>query len=165
MSRIIEATEAPAGGSVASPPASAATRFRMLRRISIGAAVVVSGWSVVELANLLAVHTTGAELYGVLVAALAGAGGACDLVLLRSSERRLWVTVAVLTLWAVVALGGLAGTAAHIIGPGADHGPIDPRPRPIAAPLVFTLLGLVGGAALWFGQRRGTRRNSDFGKE
>ena len=144
--------------------ADAASAFTR-RRLSVAAAIVVLGWSVVELVSLLTVHTTGPELYGVLVAALAVAAGLLGLITLRSSERRLWMTVAVLTVWAVVALGGVAGVAAHVIGPGAGHGPIDPRARPIAAPLVFTLLGLVGGAAVWFGQRRGTGHIRPFGKE
>jgi hypothetical protein len=63
------------------------------------------------------------------------------------------VLVAVLVVWAVVALGGIAGTVAHVVGPPIGEGPVDARPRPIPAPLVFTLLGLVGGAALLLGQR------------
>jgi len=129
----------------------------MRRRVSIVVAIVVLAWSIVELASLLSRHTTGPELYGVVVAGLAVAAGVLNLALLRSDQRRLWATVAVLVLWGVVALGGLAGTVAHIIGPVAGHGPIDLRPRPIPAPLVFTLLGLAGGAALWFGQRRRMR--------
>ena len=142
-----------------------ATSVVTRRRVSLATAIVVLGWSVVELVSLLAVHTTGPELYGVLVAALAVAAGALGLITLWSSERRTWATVAVLIVWAVVALGGIAGTVAHVIGPGAGHGPIDPRARPIAAPLVFTLLGLVGGAAVWFGQRRGVSRARPFEKE
>jgi hypothetical protein len=61
--------------------------------------------------------------------------------------------VAVLVLWAVVALGGLAGMIAHIVGPVPGHGPMDLRPRPIPAPLVFTLLGCVGALALSRGRR------------
>jgi hypothetical protein len=45
------------------------------------------------------------------------------------------------------------------------HGPVDLRPRPIAAPLIFTLLGLAGGAALFFGQRARIRRGPERGKE
>lgn len=71
----------------------------------------------------------------------------------RSPRVRLVATAAVLLLWTVVALGGLAGTIAHVIGPVPGHGPMDLRPRPIAAPLVFTLLGSVGAAALTLGQR------------
>jgi hypothetical protein len=85
--------------------------------------------------------------------------------LIPSKQRRLWATVAVLILWSVVALGGLAGTVAHIIGPVAGHGPIDLRPRPIPAPLIFTLLGLAGGAALWFGRRRRARPAHELRKE
>jgi 4-amino-4-deoxy-L-arabinose transferase-like glycosyltransferase len=132
--------------------------FRWRRRVAIVAAVLVLGWSVIELANLAVVHTVGPELYGVLVAALAVAAGIATLILLRSADRRLWASVAVLILWFVIAIGGLAGTVAHLVGPVAGHGPVDTRPRPIAAPLVFTFLGLAGGAALWFGQRRATAR-------
>jgi hypothetical protein len=92
------------------------------------------------------------------VACVAVLSGVLTLALLRSNERHLWATVAVLVLWSVVAIGGLAGTVAHVIGPVAGHGPVDLRPRPVPAPLVFTLLGLAGGAAVWFGQRRGARR-------
>jgi 4-amino-4-deoxy-L-arabinose transferase-like glycosyltransferase len=165
MSRISPALEAPARGSSRPGVTSEPARFRLRRRISVAAAIVVLGWSIVELGSLVAVHTTGPELYGLLVAALAVAAGALGLVVLRSSERVLWATVAVLIVWAVVALGGVAGVAAHVIGPGVGHGPIDPRPRPIAAPLVFTLLGFVGGAALWFGQRRGTRSRTSGEEE
>ena len=37
--------------------------------------------------------------------------------------------------------------------PDPAHGPVDPRPRPAGAPLIFTLLGVVGGGALFYGQR------------
>jgi drug/metabolite transporter (DMT)-like permease len=138
---------------------------RLRRRVSVLVAIVVLGWSMVELVSLLSRHTTGPELYGILVAVVAVAAGVLNLALLRSKERRLWATVAVLILWGVVALGGLAGTVAHIVGPVAGHGPIDLRPRPIPAPLLFTLLGLAGGAALWFGQRRETRRAYELREE
>jgi hypothetical protein len=163
MSRMTQAVERQAGGASATPAGREIARFR--RRICVAAALVVLGWSVAELVGLVAAHTTGPELYGVLVAVLAVGAGVLELIVLRSSDRRLWQTAAVLTLWAIVALGGVAGMVAHIIGPVAGHGPIDPRPRPIAAPLVFTVLGLVGGAALWFGQRRVDRSAGPFRKE
>ncbi len=144
--------------TAAPAPAAAETRDRLRRRISLVVAFVVLVWSIAELVNLAAVHTIGPELYGVLVAALAVAAGAADVALLRSSERRFWVSAGVLALWAVIALGGVAGVVAHIVGPVAGHGPVDTRPRPIAAPLVFTLLGVAGGAALFFGQRLGGLR-------
>jgi 4-amino-4-deoxy-L-arabinose transferase-like glycosyltransferase len=153
MSQTARAAEGPAADrSIAGAHGEAGFRWR--RRLAIATAVVVLGWSIVELASLALVHTTGPELYGLLVAALAVAGGIATLVVLRSRDRRLWATIPVLILWAVVALGGLAGVVAHIVGPVAGHGPVDPRPRPIGAPLIFTALGLVGAAALWFGQRR-----------
>jgi 4-amino-4-deoxy-L-arabinose transferase-like glycosyltransferase len=164
MSDIAGPTEAAARGP-STAVAAAGTSFRWRRRIAIGGAVIVLGWSIVELASLAVVHTTGPELYGVLVAALAVAAGVGTLILLRSSERRLWATVALLALWAVVVLGGLAGVVAHIVGPVAGHGPVDTRPRPIAAPLIFTAFGLVGSAALWFGQRRPGARDTISRKE
>ena len=114
---------------------------------------VVLGWSINYTVTLAVVHHTGAELYGVLTAAISTGAAAANLALLRSPRVRLIATGAVLLLWTVVALGGLAGTIAHVIGPVPGHGPMDPRPRPVAAPLVFTLLGIVGAAALALGQR------------
>jgi hypothetical protein len=125
---------------------------------------IALAYSVVEVISLGSRHTTGPELYGVLVAILAAGAGIANLALLRSGRPHAFVTIAVLVLWAVIALGGVAGTMAHIVGPSAEYGPVDLRPRPTAAPLAFTLLGLVGGAALLFGQR--TRRQAmDNGKE
>jgi hypothetical protein len=153
MSRFAETSGAATrGASAIDAPAVAGLGRR--RGVAIVVAFVVLGWSIVEVVNLTAVHTTGPELYGVGVAVLAVVAGIASLVLLRSGERRLWPTVAVLIIWTVVAIGGLAGTVAHIVGPVAGHGPIDTRPRPIAAPLIFTVLGVVGAAALWLGQRR-----------
>ena len=147
------------------PGASIFSRLQAGRRLSQIAAVVVLGWSIVELVGLLFRHTLGPELYGVLVAALAVAGGVLDVILLSSSARRFWISVGVLALWAIVALGGLAGVVAHIVGPVPGHGPVDLRPRPITAPLVFTLLGAIGGAALFFGQRQTGARSPERGKE
>jgi hypothetical protein len=165
MSTVTETTDVRAGGRSGSSNPSEEGGLRMRRRASILVAFVVLGWSIVELVSLVSKHTIGPELYGVLVAGLAVAAGVIDLALLRSEQRRLSATVAVLILWGVVALGGLAGTAAHVIGPVPGHGPIDLRPRPIPAPLIFTLLGLAGGAALWFGQRRGTRLAGELREE
>jgi 4-amino-4-deoxy-L-arabinose transferase-like glycosyltransferase len=119
--------------------------------------VVVLAWSVSEFGNLAVNHNTGAELYGLLTAALSVAAGVANVALLRSPRLQVLVSAAVLLLWAVVALGGLAGMIAHIVGPVPGHGPIDLRPRPIAAPLVFTLLGSVGALALFRGQRSRSR--------
>jgi hypothetical protein len=127
--------------------------------------VVVLGWSIKYTVTLSAVHTTGAELYGVLTAAFATAAAVANLALLRSTRIRTITTGAVLLLWAVVALGGIAGTIAHLVGPVPGHGPMDLRPRPIVAPLVFTLLGFVGAAALTLGQRARMRAAAKFEKE
>ena len=127
--------------------------------------LVVLAWSVDYTMTLAVVHNSGAELYGVLTAALSTAAAVASLVLLRSPRVRLAATAAVLVLWTVVAVGGIAGTIAHLLGPVAGHGFIDLRPRPIAAPLVFTLLGSVGAAALTFGQRARMRAVPTFEKE
>jgi hypothetical protein len=128
---------------------------RLTLFVSAGLALAVS---VAEFINLSGRHTVGAESYGLLVAGVAIAAGIFSLGLLLSPQRRVIATAAVLVLWAIVALGGLAGTYYHIVGVAPEYGPVDPRPRPIAAPLVFTLLGVVGGTALFFGQRAAIRR-------
>ncbi len=140
-------------------------RARTRRRVAQVVTGLVLVWSIVELVDLASIHTTGPELYGVLVAGLSVGAAVLSGLLLRSDERRLWYVLPLVGLWAIVALGGIAGSVAHIVGPVAGHGPVDPRPRPIAAPLVFTLLGIVGGAALWFGQRAATARTRIFEKE
>ena len=127
-------------------------------RRSLIASVVVFGWSAKSLVSLGLSHTTGPEMYGVLTAAIATGAAATNIALLRSPRRRLVIPAIVLVVWALVALAGLGGTVAHIVGPVAGHGPVDLRPRPIPAPLVFTLLGLVGAAALFLGQRAANRR-------
>jgi hypothetical protein len=128
---------------------------RLTLFVTAGLALAVS---VAEFINLSGRHTVGAESYGLLVAGVAIAAGIFSLGLLLSPQRRVIATAAVLVLWAIVALGGLAGTYYHIVGVAPEYGPVDPRPRPIAAPLVFTLLGVVGGTALFFGQRAAIRR-------
>jgi hypothetical protein len=156
MSAVARSTDS---SSRASPAATTKTRDRLIARICLVVALAVAVWSTLELVNLAGRHTTGAELYGVLTAALATVAGAASLVLLRSPYARGLFTVVVLVIWAVVALAGIAGVAAHLIGPVPGHGPIDARPRPVLAPLVFTLLGMAGGTALYVGRRAGRRHS------
>jgi drug/metabolite transporter (DMT)-like permease len=164
MSNLLHSTEASTGRSLV--PSSSREARRDLRRLaSLGVAVVVLVWSIVELVNLGLNHNTGPELYGILVAALSVVAGALSVTLLRSSEKRFFITVAVLILWAVIALGGIAGVVAHIVGPVPGHGPIDTRPRPVAAPLIFTALGVAGSAALFFGKTLGAGRLGKSGEE
>ena len=139
-------------------------RTATAHRFQVASGVVLA-WSIYYTVALAVVHNTGAELYGVLTAALATAAAASNVTLLRTPRVRVVVTGAVLVLWVVVALGGIAGGIAHIVGPVAGHGPIDLRPRPVAAPLVFTLLGSVGAAALVFGQRARLRAATTSEKE
>jgi Na+/H+ antiporter NhaA len=120
--------------------------------------IVVLGWSIKYTVSLGLDHTTGPEVYGVLTAALSTGAALATLALLRSSRMSTIVVGAVLVLWAVVALGGVAGTIAHVVGPVAGHGPVDLRPRPIPAPLIFTVLGVVGSTALVLGRRAAGRR-------
>jgi hypothetical protein len=121
------------------------------------ASIVVFGWSVKYLIGLGLSHTTGPELYGVLTAAIASGAAAANIALLRTPRRRLLVPAILVAVWVLVALAGIGGTVAHIVGPLAGHGPVDPRPRPIPAPLVFTVLATVGAVALVFGQRAANR--------
>lgn len=130
---------------------------RTRRRIALIVAFVVLAWSTLELIGLVSRHTTGPELYGVLVAVLAVGASILSLLLLAADRRRPTASAAVIALWAVIALGGVAGSVAHIVGPGEGHGVVDPRPRPPEAPLVFTTLGLVGGAAVFYGRARTAR--------
>ena len=164
MSTVTETNEVRAGVRTNGDPSDEGGP-RIRRRVSVLVAIGVLGWSIVEVFSLLSRHTTGPEMYGVFVAVLAVAASVLGLALLGSNRRRPWATIALLLLWGAVALGGVAGSVAHIVGPVQGHGPIDLRPRPPLAPLVFTLLGLAGGAALWFGQRQETRPADELGKE
>jgi len=158
MSTVARSTESSSRGTPG-PAASSEARDRLMTRVCFVITLAVAVWSALELVNLAGRHTTGAELYGVLTAGLATFAGAASGVLLRSPQGRGLFTVIVLVIWAVIALAGIAGVAAHLIGPVPGHGPIDIRPRPVLAPLVFTLLGSTGGAALYVGRRAGLRRN------
>lgn len=135
-------------------------RFAIERRwLLVSAAILVYG--LVETASLAIVHHTGPEIQGVAVAATTALAGLLNVALLRldlRSPRALAIaSVALLVLWVVVAVGGVAGFLAHLVGPAGDPGFFDPRPRPIAAPLVFTLVGIAGAAALVLGQRAHSR--------
>jgi hypothetical protein len=133
-------------------------RARAWRSALFVTTALVLALSVAEFINLSGRHTVGAESYGLLVAGVAVAAGIFSLGLVLSPQRRVVATAAVLVLWAIVALGGVAGTYYHIVGVAPEYSPVDPRPRPVAAPLVFTLLGTVGGTALFLGQRAAIRR-------
>ena len=127
--------------------------------------IVVLGWSIKYTISLGLTHTTGPEMYGVLTAVLAVGAAVANLAVLRSGRLHLLVIVPILALWALIAVAGLAGTIAHIVGPVPGHGPIDLRPRPIPAPLVFTLLAAVGSTALLLGRRMAVRRTLTNEKE
>jgi hypothetical protein len=158
MSSITERTERHISEPSSAGGSGSDARGRTIRRLALVVSLVVFGWSLAELVNLGLTHTVGPELYGVLAAALATGAGAANLVLLRSARASVLVMLVVLVVWTVVALGGIAGTIAHIVGAPIGEGPIDPRPRPVGAPLVFTLLGVAGGGALLIGGRLAFRR-------
>jgi len=139
-------------------------RSRTRRRVAILASLAVLAWAIVELVSLASRHTTGPELYGVLVAALAVAAGILNLVALNAPRTWIWVLAAVV-LWAIVAIGGLGGVIAHLVGPSVEFGPVDPRPRPVLAPIVFTALGAVGGLVVIMGRRAGAYRTRTPGEE
>jgi 4-amino-4-deoxy-L-arabinose transferase-like glycosyltransferase len=157
MSSLIQRTERSVRDRSPASSAPPEARGRTIRRVALVVSVAVLGWSFVELVSLSLNHTSGPELYGVLVAALATGAAGANVALLRSPRAQMLVVLAALAVWAIVAVGGVAGTVAHIVGAAIGEGPGDPRPRPIAAPLVFTLLGLIGGAALLVGQRAAFR--------
>jgi hypothetical protein len=138
-----------------------AVRARAGRFALFVTTALVLALSVAEFVNLSGRHMVGAESYGLLVAGIAVAAGIFSLGLVLSPQRRVIATAAVLVLWSIVALGGVAGTYYHIVGVAPGYGPVDPRPRPIAAPLVFTLLGVVGGTALFLAQRAAIGRGRD----
>ena len=145
--------------------ASIAQRRSTRRRAALLAAIALQAWSIVELGSLLLRHTTGPEVYGVLVAALAVGAGAATLVLLAPARRRAVALIGALALWTVVGLGGLAGVAAHAIGTTPEHGPVDPRPRPLLAPLAFTGMGVAGVLTVILGYRAGIGQPRPSGKE
>ena len=139
--------------STLTQPGELPVRARAWRALLFVTAAVVLALSVAEFVNLLNRHMVGAETYGLLVAGLAVAAGILSLGLILADRRRLIATTAVLVLWAIVAIGGLAGAYYHAAGVDPKYSAVDPRPRPVAAPLIFTAIGIVGAAALVAAQR------------
>ena len=162
MSTLSQAPDLPTSQQSVSAETAEEGGDRTRRWVSFVVTAVVLALSVAEVVNLLGRHTNGPELYGVLVAVLASVAGIASLALVASRRKRFLASAAVLVLWVVIALGGLAGTYAHIVGAPAGEGPVDPRPRPVPAPLIFTALGAAGGAALFYGQRMSAVRLPDF---
>ena len=160
MSTLTEAREAQASDRPSFESGTERDRTRFW--ISLVVTGLVTAYAVVEAISLLTRHTTGPEIYGVAVAIVAAGTGVLSLSLVASPRRRILASLAVLALWVVIALGGIAGTYAHIVGAPAGEGPVDPRPRPVSAPLIFTALGVVGGAALFYGQHLSATRLRDL---
>jgi 4-amino-4-deoxy-L-arabinose transferase-like glycosyltransferase len=139
-------------------------RQRTARRAAILATLALLAWSIVDLISLALRHTTGPQGYGLLVAALAVGAAVLNVLLLMTARKRTWAVAGAVLLWAVVALGGVAGAVAHVAWPAT--GPYgDPRPKPALAPLAFTAMGVVGGVAIVVAQRSGSNRRRAFGEE
>ena len=119
---------------------------------------VVLALSVAELVNLLGRHTIGPEWYALLIAGLSVTAGILSLALVLSPRPNRIALAIVMVLWALVALGGIVGTYYHAVGVAPEYGPVDPRPRPALAPLIFTVFGALGGAAVLIGQRLASAR-------
>ena len=147
---VTQATDTP---SASAPAAPIALRDKWRRPVSIGIVFVLFIWSVVELVNLAVVHTVGPEIYGVLVAFLAVVASALSLVLLVRAKRQVFGAIAVIALWAIVGLGGIAGAYYHAVGVDPKYGVVDSRPRPAGSPLIFLAFGLAGFSAIYYGQR------------
>jgi peptidoglycan/LPS O-acetylase OafA/YrhL len=162
MSTVTKATEEQPD---ARSTASAAVGDQTRHRVALLVAFAITAWAVVEFIDLGVKHTTGPEIYGVLTAALTIGAGIAGVVLLRSARPHAIPTLAVLALWGVIAMAGIAGTVAHVVGPVPGHGPVDVRPRPVAAPLIFTLFAVVGGGALVVGKRPRIGRVLGSGEE
>jgi hypothetical protein len=151
--------------STLTEPRNVSLRGRAAWSAAFVTTALVLAVSVAEFINLSGRHTVGAESYGLVVSGVAVTAGILSLALTVSTQKRVLTTAAVLILWAVVAMGGIAGTYYHIVGVAPQYGPVDPRPRPVAAPLIFTLLGTVGGAALFIGHRGASRRARELREE
>ena len=125
---------------------------RRLAAVAVSAAVLA--WCLKLLVGLLLTHTVAScELMAIVVALLGVAGGAVNVWLLAGSQSRKPVRLAGLALWAALVVGGIAGSVEHLAGGEPGYGPVDARPRPPLAPLVFTGLGTIGAAALLLGDR------------
>jgi hypothetical protein len=131
-----------------------------LHRRPMFMSIAVLAWSTKYAVSLAAVHTTGAELYGVLTAVIAMGAALANLAVFRAQRVHVLVVVLLLGIWALVGLAGMGGAVAHLVGPVAGHGPLDPRPRPVLAPLVFTVLASVGALALVLARRMATRTSN-----
>jgi hypothetical protein len=147
-------------GQAVERPSLAKAWVRAPSRIVTVMSLALLAWSVVEVVGLAGRHTTGPQLYGVLVAGLAVVAASLALFGVRSTSRQAWFAIAVAVVWVIVAIGGVAGVVAHVVGPLPGEGPVDSRPRPALAPLAFTAMGVVGELVLWIWWRRPVRASA-----
>ena len=127
------------------------------RRRSGGAivtAIVALGCLAVLLLLLSVRHTTGGEVDGLLVAASGIGVGVVSLAFILGRRQHRLGRVLLVALWVALAAGGVSGYDEHAAVPAPGHAPsADQRPRPPLAPLVFTVFGIAGAAALLVGSR------------
>jgi hypothetical protein len=126
------------------------TADRIRQWVPLGLIIVAFLYSAAEVFALGARHNDGVRISGVGVAALATLAGAISIWLVASNARRTLISSLVLILWAIVTIGGIGGTIAHVQQsvPGSL----------VAAPLTFTVVGVIGGVSLWYDQFRRLRR-------
>ena len=151
-------------GTTVAPRPVSETRPRGASRIVIFMSLALLAWSIVEVVGLAGRHTIGPEVYGVLVAVLAVIAASAALYAMRSTPTQRWIVGALAVVWAIVAIGGVAGVAAHVIGPVPGHGPVDLRVRPVLAPLAFTAMGAIGETVLWIWRRQPARSSGSTQK-
>jgi len=153
MSTSTQAVPAPAGAHAesVSPDATSDRRRRRAMRVS---AVITIG-SIAMLGDLLLVgHTTGEQIWGPITAAGGALVGLLSLAFLAVRGRSRVALIVLYTLWAVVAFFGFGGYNDHRLPRPADT-VTDQRERPPLAPLMFTVWGIAGAAALRYGSKGG----------
>jgi len=120
------------------------------RALKLTAAITIG--SLVLLADLLlAGHTKGEEIWGVLVAASAAFVGVLSFAYLATSRRSRAARIGIILLWGTVAFFGYGGYNDHRFAIRPDS--VDQRPRPPLAPLTFTAFGIAGAVALHKGSK------------
>ncbi len=152
MSTSIRSGPVPAGIDPAAVRAGATGDRR--RRLAMRATAAITAGCLVVLAMMLANrHTTGEEIWGVLVAVSGAIVGGLSLAYLATSRRSRAARFGLIALWATVAFFGYGGYNDHRLPRPADT-MSDQRDRPPLAPLIFTAWGIAGAVALQIGPRR-----------
>jgi len=128
------------------PPSTWIDRL-IQRALAVSVTAIVTAICLLVLLFMLADrHTTGGEIDGVIVAGLGVLTGILSLAFLGGTGRSRGALGILVVLWLAVAIGGLSGYHDHSLAVTAASA--DLRARPSFAPLLFSVLGLIGGAAL-----------------